>query len=64
MQVTIGPGTANQIRGPLQYHLRLELDINTAGEFAGPIPQDHIEDVAHELLEGAKEVCQHGSRMR
>jgi len=64
MRVTIGPGTANQVLGPLQYHLRLELDINTAGEFAGPIPQDRIEDVVHELLEGANEVCQHGSRMR
>lgn len=64
MRVTIGSGTATQILGPSQSHLRLELDINTPGEFAGPIPPDHIEAVVHDLLEGAEEVCQLGSRLR
>jgi len=48
--------------GDLRYDLRLELDINTAPDFEGPIPQQKVESVIDDLLDGAREIAEQGNR--
>jgi hypothetical protein len=45
-----------------QTHLRLEMDINTSPEYIGVIPNEQIDAVISDLLAGAAEVCERGSR--
>jgi hypothetical protein len=59
--VTLGAGL-HPIEGPLQPHLRLELDINTSADFQGLIPREAAVSVIDDLLGGAREICEHGNR--
>jgi hypothetical protein len=61
-QFVMLPGAPPTV-GPPRAHLRLELDINTSEDFNGPIPRDHVERVIDDLLSGALEVSERGSRV-
>jgi len=51
---------ATQMPGPVHHALRLELDINTAAEFVGPLPHDRLGDIFSELQEMAEEIAARG----
>jgi len=60
--VAVSLGEArNPMVTPLQYHLRLELDINTAADFQGLIPRDRIQGVIEDLFRGAQEIYERGN---
>jgi hypothetical protein len=48
--------------GEIHYHLRLELDINTSPEFVGTIPKERARDVFADLVQGATEISERGTR--
>ncbi len=50
------------VESPLQQHLRLELDISTSADFLGLIPRDEVVRVIDDLFDGAREICEHGTR--
>jgi hypothetical protein len=54
--------SVQSVSSPLLYHLRLELDINTSGDFRELIPRDSVGPVINDLLSGASEICQLGNR--
>jgi hypothetical protein len=58
--VAIGPG--GPVMGGFRFSLNLELDINTAANFPGPIPQARVVAVLDDLLAGAREVAERGNR--
>lgn len=62
-RVVVVGGATNPVVGPLQTHLRLELDINTAQDFEGLIPRDRIERVIDDLFEGANEIYKGGDHI-
>jgi hypothetical protein len=62
LAVHIGVGRPHPILTPLQYHLHLDLDINTNADFQEIIPQDRVPDLINDLFAGASEVSERGSR--
>ena len=57
----VGAGAPHPIIGPLQHHLRLEVDVNTAADFQGVIPHDMIPALLDDLFAGVTEVCEQGA---
>jgi hypothetical protein len=55
-------GVQRPLQSPLQHHLRLELDINTGGDFSGLIPRDTVQRVIDDLFAGATEIVERGNR--
>jgi hypothetical protein len=61
--VVVLGGATNPTRGPLQTHLRLELDVSTTQDFVGLLPPERIESVISDLFDGAREVFEHGDHL-
>jgi hypothetical protein len=60
--VALAPGSPHPIESPLQYHLRLELDISTSAHFRGLIPPEAAAGLIHDLFNGAQEISEQGNR--
>ena len=62
-QIVVAPMTPQRlIVSPDSSFLRLELDINTDADFEGMLPRDKIPAIIDDLFEGAKEICEQGTR--
>jgi hypothetical protein len=60
--IAFGRPTVAPVEHTAAYALRLELDINTAPDFAGPIPADRLVDVYKEFVHLGRGIAAEGLR--
>jgi len=57
------PRSSESIWGRWRAFCRLELDVNTAAEFGGPLPKDRLTSVLLELIDLSKEIISEGDTL-
>ncbi|MBI4485678.1 MAG: hypothetical protein HY655_06665 [Acidobacteria bacterium] len=60
--LALGRATVAPVEQTAAYAMRLELDINTAPDFPGPIPADRLVDVYRELVDLGRGIAAEGPR--
>lgn len=58
--LAVTPASVEQAMGPESFACRLELDINTAADFVGPLPRDGLPKVIQELANLGQEIARDG----
>lgn len=58
--IAVGPQTVESVMGREHFACRLELDINTAADFAGSLPRERLPAILHELASFGEEIVREG----